>query len=86
MPSSKNYKRDYKQEGKYQATAKQRKNRAARNRAHALLEKHLGRNIKGDVDHKRPISKGGNNKLKNLRVQSKSKNRSFARTKSAGYK
>jgi len=31
-----------------------------------------------DVDHKKPVSKGGTNRLSNLRLQSKSKNRSRA--------
>jgi hypothetical protein len=43
------------------------------------VEKHDGK----DVDHKTPIAKGGGNKRSNLRVQSKSANRSFKRTKSA---
>lgn len=84
MPSSPNYVRDYKQEGKYQATAVQKKRRAMRNKAHRMLERALGREIKGDVDHKKPLSKGGSNAMSNLRVKSKSANRSFARTKNAG--
>ncbi len=39
-----------------------------------------------DVDHKTPIAKGGGNGNGNLRAVPKSKNRSFARTKSAGMK
>jgi 5-methylcytosine-specific restriction endonuclease McrA len=34
-----------------------------------------------DVDHKRPISKGGGNASDNLRVIGKGANRSFPRTK-----
>ena len=48
-----------------------------------------GRVHKGDgkdVDHKRPMAKGGSNDRSNLRVTSKSDNRSFARTKSARMK
>lgn len=37
--------------------------------------------IKGDVGHKRAISKGGANYLGNLFVQSPSANRSFRRNK-----
>lgn len=33
-----------------------------------------------DVDHRVPISKGGSNAPSNLRVQSKSENRSYKRT------
>lgn len=42
-----------------------------------------GRVSKGDgkeVDHKRPLSKGGSNSKGNLSVKSKSANRSFSRT------
>lgn len=84
MPSSPNYVRDYKQEYKnYGSKPEQKRNRAARNRAHRLLEKALGREIKRDVDHKRPLAKGGSNSRSNLRVQSPSKNRSFKRGKNA---
>lgn len=85
MPSSKGYKRDYKQE--YQGyQSKHNAERAARNKGHAMLEKALGKNITGDVDHKKPIVKGGDTTLSNLRVRSKSANRSYARTKNAGMK
>ena len=84
MPSSPGYKRDYKKEYKnYHASAEQRKKRAMRNKAHATLEKALGRDIKGDVDHKKPLAKGGSNSRANLRVQSARANRSFKRTKHA---
>ncbi len=39
-----------------------------------------------DVDHKKPIVKGGTNAPSNLRAVPRSKNRSFARTKNAGMK
>jgi hypothetical protein len=39
-----------------------------------------------DVDHKRPLIKGGSNDVSNLRVKNKSDNRSFARTKTARMK
>lgn len=89
MPSSKNYVRDYKQEYK---TAKRRKEvasgsngaNASRKRARRALEK-VGVSVKGkDVHHKDGNPK--NNKRSNLTVTSKSKNRSFKRTKSAGKK
>lgn len=32
-----------------------------------------------DVDHKVPLSKGGNNNMSNLRVTSRAANRSFSR-------
>ena len=68
--------RDYEKEYReYHSKPKQKKRRAARNRARSLLEK-SGRVRKGDgkdVDHKDrdPM----NNSKSNLRVQSKSENR-----------
>ena len=87
MPSSPNYKRNYKQEYKnYHASPEQKKKRASRNAARADMEK-AGKVRKGDgkdVAHKNNNPK--DNSSKNLSVQSKSKNRSFARTKNAGMK
>ena len=37
-----------------------------------------------DVDHKKPLSKGGSNGTSNLRVVSKSTNRSYKRNKKGG--
>jgi 5-methylcytosine-specific restriction endonuclease McrA len=48
-----------------------------------------GRVSKGDgkdVDHKKPLSKGGGNGKSNLRVTSKNSNRSFARKKNGAMK
>ena len=39
-----------------------------------------------DVDHKRPLSKGGSNSLANLFVTGKSANRSFSRNKDSSIK
>ncbi len=81
--------RDYKKEyANYQGKPEQIKNRAKRNAARATMEKKLGSSaIKGkDIDHKRPISKGGSNKTSNLRAVSPSTNRSFKRTKNGGMK
>lgn len=87
MPSSKNYKRDYKAEYKrYHASPEQKERRASRNAARREMEK-AGKVRKGDgkdVAHRDNNPK--NNSSKNLSVQPKSKNRSFARTKSAGMK
>jgi hypothetical protein len=80
MPSSPKYQRNYKQE---YATAKARgenEGNALRHKARAQLE-NAGRVHTGDgkdVDHVRPISKGGGN-AGNLRVRSASNNRSFSR-------
>ena len=48
-----------------------------------------GKVSKGDgkeVNHKKPLSKGGGNKRSNLNVTSKANNRSFARTKTGKMK
>ena len=86
MPSSKNYKRDYKQENKYKAQPEQIKARVARNKARAdALDKGLVH--KGDnkqVDHKTPLSKGGTNASSNLRVVNHSANESFKRNSKGG--
>lgn len=84
-----NGKRDYKREyAKYHGTAEQRANRSkrtvARNQANAD-----GRTSKGDgtnLDHKKPLSKGGSNARSNLRVVSESTNKSFARNKDGSMK
>lgn len=58
-----------------------KKARAARNKARAMMERE-GKVHKGDgkdVDHKRPLSKGGATTKGNLRVKSAGANRSFAR-------
>lgn len=71
--------RDYKKEYRnYHGKAKQRKERAARTRARELMKK-KGIVKKGDgkdIDHKKPLRSGGSNGINNLRVRSKSKNRS----------
>jgi len=73
------YERDYKKEYRnYHGKAKQRKQRAARTRARELMKK-KGIVKKGDgkdIDHKKPLRSGGSNGINNLRVRSKSSNRS----------
>lgn len=89
MPYMKNGKRDYKREyEKYHAKKEQRANRSertvARNKSNAE-----GRTSKGDgkdLDHKRPLSKGGTSSRSNLRVVSASSNRSFARNSDGSVK
>ena len=78
MAAPRNYKREYKS---YHAKPAQKKRRAQRNTARAKMVK-AGRARKGDgkdVDHKNRNT--ADNSTKNLRVVSKSKNRSFARPK-----
>lgn len=80
--------RDYSKEKGYNSSPEQKANRAARGRARYAMIK-AGKAKVGDgkdVDHKKPIVKGGGNHPSNLRVVSPSKNRSFARTKKAGMK
>ena len=62
---------------RFHASTKMKKERAQRNRNRRILMRE-GRVRKGDgkeVDHKRPLSKGGTNGRKNLRVVSRSVNR-----------
>ena len=81
MPSSPNYKRDYKQENKYKAQPAQIKARVARNkaRADALADGLVHKGDNKEIDHKVPLSKGGSNSRSNLRVVSASSNDSFKR-------
>ncbi len=76
--------RDYKDEyEKYQGKPSQIKKRSSRNKARRIMEK-AGKVKKGDgkdVAHKNGNPK--DNRKSNLSVQSKSKNRSYARTKTA---
>ena len=73
--------RDYRAEyDKYQGTAEQKKNRAARNAARAKMAK-AGKVKKGDgmdVAHRKAFDKGGSNG-DGLRVELATKNRSFKR-------
>ena len=72
------YKKEYEQ---YQGKPEQIKKRAKRNSARAELMKE-GRVSKGDgqdVDHIKPLSKGGSSSKSNLKVKSASANRSFSR-------
>ena len=87
MPSSKNYKRDYKQEYASEPPER-RRNRAKRNEARRELIKE-GKVRVGDnkaVDHKVPLSKGGSNSRKNLGVRDFNENSSYQRTKSGKMK
>jgi hypothetical protein len=72
VPSSPNYKRDYKREYQlFDSSAKAKKERAARNKASR---------VKGagptDVDHKKPLRSGGSKALSNTRKRPVSANRS----------
>ena len=81
MPYKNKADRKYKQAAAYEDTPEQVKNRTARNKARAQLMKE-GKVSKGDgkdVDHVKPLSKGGSSSKGNLRVKSASANRSFSR-------
>ena len=76
--------RDYRHEYEtYQGTEQQKKNRAKRNAARAVMMR-KGKVHKGDgkdVHHKQPLSKGGKTTPDNLAVVPASKNRTFKRNK-----
>lgn len=70
--------RDYSYDSHYEASAEQRKNRSERVLARRELAKE-GKVHKGDgkdVDHIKPLSKGGSNNRSNLRAISAHANRS----------
>lgn len=90
MPSSENYVRDYKQEAK---TSKARGEiggsdtpNAKRKRLRRLALKKGMVKPGQDLDHKKPLSKGGANTLKNARAVSPSENRSFPRNSDGSIK
>ena len=61
----------------YQGKPEQIKKRALRNKARAIMTKKLGKAaVKGkDVDHLKPLRKGGSNGVGNLRLRSIAANR-----------
>jgi len=70
-------KRDYKKEyDDYHSKPKQKKNRALRNAARKKAGLKVG--DKREVDHKKPLSKGGTNRKGNLRVVKRKTNRKKA--------
>lgn len=91
MPFMTNGKRDYKKELAWEHKKKPNrvKDRAQRNGARAKVAKANGTKptaLKGDVGHKKAVSKGGKNGLANLFVQNPSENRSFSRNKDGSMK
>jgi hypothetical protein len=82
---TRNYKQEY---ANYDGTDAVKKKRAQRNKARRMLEA-KGVVHKGDgkdVDHKKPLSKGGTTVMSNLRAKPASANRSFKRTSSGSMK
>lgn len=70
MPAKRNYKREY---AEYHSKPEQKRNRAARNAARRKMGLKVG--DPREVDHKKPLSKGGSNSKKNLRIVSRLINR-----------
>ena len=85
MPSSPNYKRNYKQEANTESPLRKKK-RNMRNKARRIAIKAgvAKRNDGKDIHHK--DGNAMNNKRSNLTVKTASKNRSFPRTRSAAKK
>lgn len=88
MPSSKNYKRDYKTERATSLARGENPGNIARKQARRDMEKagRVSPKDGKDVDHIKPLSKGGAVGTGNLRVKTAADNRSFARTSSGAIK
>lgn len=86
-----NGRRDYSKELKWEHIKKKSrvKDRAQRNAARSTVAKSKGTTptkLKGDVGHKKAVSKGGKNGLANLFVQDPGQNRSFSRNANGSMK
>jgi hypothetical protein len=85
MATKRNYAQEY---ANYDGTEVVKKKRAQRNKARRMLERegvvHKGDGM--DVDHKKPLSKGGTTTRSNLKAVPASKNRSFKRTSKGAIK
>jgi hypothetical protein len=81
--------RDYERENElYNSKPEERRKRSLRTMARRKAND-SGLTSKGDgndLDHVRPLSKGGSNSPSNLRVRKASENRSFARNKDSSIK
>lgn len=91
MPFMKNGKRDYKAELAWEHSHKKNrvKDRAQRNAARSSVAKAKGTTptkLKGDVGHKKAVSRGGKNGLANLFLQNAGENRSFSRNRNGSMK
>jgi 5-methylcytosine-specific restriction endonuclease McrA len=71
MATKRNYKKEYRE---YHGKPDQIKARSERNQARTKMGLKVG--DKREVDHKVPLSKGGSNSTRNLRVVSQHTNRS----------
>ena len=65
----------------YDSKPATKKARAQRNKARRMLEAEgvVSKGDGKDVDHKKPLSKGGSNTIRNARATTPSENRSFKR-------
>jgi hypothetical protein len=85
MTTKRNYAQEY---ANYDGTEVVKKKRAQRNKARRMLERegvvHKGDGM--DVDHKKPLSKGGTTTRSNLKAVPASKNRSYKRTSKGAIK
>lgn len=80
MPQERDYKRESATESPQRRKARAARNKARRDMFKQLSAKHgtaVAREMmaKKDVDHVKPLSQGGSNKLSNLRLRDPSKNR-----------
>jgi hypothetical protein len=85
MATKRNYAQEY---ANYDGTEAVKKKRAQRNKARRMLERegvvHKGDGM--DVDHKKPLSKGGTTTRSNLKAVPASANRSYKRTSKGAIK
>ena len=70
MAKTRNYRKEY---DEYHGKPEQRRNRSNRNKARRRVG--LKKGDPREVDHKRPLSKGGSNGRSNSRITSKRTNR-----------
>ncbi len=76
---ARNYKKEY---AEYHGKPEQKKNRAKRNAARRKLGLKVGDSR--EIDHKKPLSKGGGNGKSNLRAVSRTTNRKKGASESKG--
>ena len=78
MATKRNFRQEYLN---YDGTPEVKKKRAQRNKARRMLEREgvVSKGDGKDVDHTKPLSKGGKTVRSNLRAKSASANRSFPR-------
>lgn len=74
-----NKSRPYKKEYEQQVTRNEHPLRMERQKARRAMDAKGVSRAGKDIDHKKPLSKGGTNSLSNLILKSPSANRSFAR-------